>query len=320
MPLVSIIMPAYNSREFIGEALDSIAGQTISDYEVIVIDDGSTDNTAQIAIEHPIGVNLIKQTNRGPAAARNLGVSDSTGKFVAFLDADDLWKPTKLEKQLALFKADPELGMVFTENSLFDARGTFRDNLRKKELLMHGEIARNILLHSRVATPTVMVRRDVLDVVGLFEEQLTHAEDDNLWIRIAAQYAVALVDESLVWVRDHGSRTTRNTSKCAESVLQSIELLRTKYGNRVWDAVEPVISEVLSDVYFDSGYLSFENDELREARRSFSSSIRNNPGNRKVYPYYACTLLPRPLVRALRWIKQKLIRFDMHKNHWVRHD
>jgi glycosyltransferase involved in cell wall biosynthesis len=318
MHQVSIIIPTYNSEEFISEALDSVKNQTFQDFEIIVVDDGSSDSTREIVKGHPTNPKLLEQKNSGPASARNRGIGLAHGKYVAFLDADDLWCSTKLEKQIARFESDNTLGMVFTENYLFDSRGTFLDSLDKAHLLMKGVVAQNILHHSGVSTPTVMVRKSVLDEVGGFEESLRHAEDDNLWIRITAQYPVALIDEPLVGVRDHSKRTTRNNSLSLSSDIANVTLLQTKYGPKVSETIAPALPRKLSAIHFEAGYAAFQDAEYGTARRAFLEAVRLCPTQMKPYRYLIVSLLPAPCIKGLLWVKRNILSVKLHRNRWVR--
>jgi glycosyltransferase involved in cell wall biosynthesis len=125
MTEISVIISAYNSSQYILEALDSVFAQSFTDFEVIVVDDGSTDDTRQKIHNYPHAIRYFYQENGGPSKARNLGIRESKGKYIAFLDANEIWLPSKLDKQLAEFKKNPELGMVITENCLFDRRGVY---------------------------------------------------------------------------------------------------------------------------------------------------------------------------------------------------
>jgi glycosyltransferase involved in cell wall biosynthesis len=185
----------------------------------------STDQTKQVLEKYGDRIRYIFQENGGPAKARNRGIKESFGKYVAFLDADDIWLPLKLEKQVNAFRQHPEVAMVFTEHSSFNEKGVYQTSLGKKKKLLNGDIARNIFLHSGVATPTVMVRKDVFNKIGLFEEELQMAEDDNMWIRIAANFKVELIDESLLKRRVHSQSTTIDQRKLFECVKKNINYL-----------------------------------------------------------------------------------------------
>jgi glycosyltransferase involved in cell wall biosynthesis len=157
-PLVSVIVPTYNYAEFIGEAIKSVLDQTIQDFEILVIDDGSTDNTKEVVLSFGDKVRYFYQSQQGPAKARNKGIVESKGEYIAFLDADDVWLPSKLEKQVNLFRSNPKLGMVVTDNFLFDDAGIYREYVNKKGYLITGDVVANIFINSGVVTPTVMVR------------------------------------------------------------------------------------------------------------------------------------------------------------------
>src|SRR3972149_4226240 len=144
--MVSIIIPTYNSDKFISEALCSVLRQTCTDYEIIVIDDGSTDRTKDIIEKTFPEVRYFYIPNQGVSRARNYGIRRARGEFIAFLDADDLWLPEKLEKQLKVFKADQEIMMVFTESRDFNTNGIRKPPFSKKERLMKGDIVKNIFL------------------------------------------------------------------------------------------------------------------------------------------------------------------------------
>jgi glycosyltransferase involved in cell wall biosynthesis len=304
MPKVSIILPVYNSAQFVEEALESIRQQTYRDYEVIVVDDGSQDQTGEIVKQHKGKLRYIYQDHGGPAQARNRGIRESTGKYIAFLDSDDLWLPSKLEKQVDMMDRNPELSMVITENLCFNEQGVFMPWMGKREKLMEGDIAKNIFVHSWVGTPTVMVKREVFDRVGLFEEQLQLAEDDNMWVRIAANFKVGLLDEVLVKVRDHSSRTILDREKMFESVRVNIELLSHKYAG-VGERIKNVIPLKYSQLYFQVGYYSFENQNYVEARTAFRQGIKSYRWYWKNYVYFLLSCLPKKLVQKLKNIKTK---------------
>jgi glycosyltransferase involved in cell wall biosynthesis len=307
-PSVSVIIPTYNYGSFIGEALKSVFEQTFQDFEIIVVDDGSTDKTRELVGSFGEKVRYFYQAQQGPARARNKGITESRGEFIAFLDADDVWLPTKLEKQIRLFKENPRLGMALTDNFLFDEAGIYREYVNKKGYLITGDVVANIFINSGVVTPTVVVRREVFDKVGLFEENLYIAEDDNMWIRIAAEYEVDIVDESLAKIRDHRGRTMRVSDKLIESVEKNIELLTTKYGSKVADKIKPLAARKYNQIYFSQGYGLFDSGDYREARAMFKKALKVNPGNRKTMIYIFATYIPSWTYSFLRLGKRLISR------------
>lgn len=202
VPLVSCIVPAFNSEAYIRDALDSIFAQTHRPIEVIVADDGSTDGTADIVAAYP-GVRFVSQPTAGPAATRNLGLRAARGELVAFLDADDLWHPEKLARQVARFTARPTLDVSVThiQNFWIAALAGEAERLR--------DDARTHPMPGYV-TMTMMARRGIFDTVGPFDEALWHTDAGDWFLRAARHGAtVELLADVLVSHRMHHTNLSR---------------------------------------------------------------------------------------------------------------
>jgi glycosyltransferase involved in cell wall biosynthesis len=305
-PLVSVIIPTYNSADYIEEALQSVFEQTFQDFEIIVIDDGSTDGTVEVLRKYGDRISYIFQENNGPSSARNRGIRAARGEYIAFLDADDLWVSTKLEKQVSLFLQRKGLGMVTTGACSFDEKGVYGYSADKRKTLMVGDIARNIFLRSNIGTPTVMVRKEIFDSIGFFEENIRQSEDDNMWIRIAAHYDVELIDEALIKVRNHPQRMTLNKSELQRSVQTSIQLLRTKYGDTVKKKIEKAVPIKLSQLQFAIGYSHYENGDYREARKAFIKGAYYRIRTWKNLLYFMLTFIPPGLAAYLKTLRRKI--------------
>jgi glycosyltransferase involved in cell wall biosynthesis len=202
--LISCIVPVFNGEKYLGEALQSILRQTHRPLEIIVADDGSTDGTAAVVSAYGARVRHLKQSNSGPAAARNLGLRAAQGDFVAFLDADDLWHPEKLERQLARFQARPELDycVAHAQNfwipELIEEEKKFRDHRISKAL--PGYI-----------TTTLLARRALFDAVGQFDTALGHGDATDWFLRAAEHGAVSeLLPDVLLYRRLHRANRTRH--------------------------------------------------------------------------------------------------------------
>jgi glycosyltransferase involved in cell wall biosynthesis len=209
-PFVSVILPAYNATRFIGAAIESVLAQTYSRLELIVVDDGSTDSTASIVRGYRDRVRYIYQENARQAAARNNGLRHATGDLMAFIDADDIWLPQKLEKQVALFKQNPDLGLVYCSLREIDAEGNPLRDLRAD---LRGHVLERVLLgkFSGGGTgSTSLIPRKVLETVGDFDMDLPPCEDTDLLWRIASRYPIDCVDEVLVLYRLHGGNAHAN--------------------------------------------------------------------------------------------------------------
>ncbi len=195
MPTVSVIIPTYNRRNLVREAIASVLAQSFSDFELIVVDDGSNDGTAEAVHEFP-GVRYVYQPNRGVSAARNLAVSLSQGELIAFLDSDDLWQPRKLEQQVAFFVEHAEAQICQTEELWL--RNGVRVNPHNKHRKTGGDIFARSLELCLVSPSTVMLRRELFERTGGFDEALPACEDYDLWLRIAATMPIHLIETPLV--------------------------------------------------------------------------------------------------------------------------
>jgi GT2 family glycosyltransferase len=207
MPKVSVIIPTYNRRDFVREAITSVLAQTYRDFELLVIDDGSDDDTAAVVQEFD-GVRYVFQANRGVSAARNRGVALSNGELLAFLDSDDLWQPRKLAHQVAFFTACPPARICQTEEIWL--RHGVRVNPHNKHRKVGGDIFARSLQLCLVSPSAVMLRRELLAQVGGFDESLPACEDYDLWLRIAATEPVHLLATPLVIKRGgHADQLSR---------------------------------------------------------------------------------------------------------------
>jgi glycosyltransferase involved in cell wall biosynthesis len=211
---VSVVIAAWNSQDTLARAIESALIQTLPVLEVIVIDDGSTDATAAIAFSYSDSrMRVLRRvTNQGVAAARNAGIRMASGTWIAFLDADDVWHPTKLERQMAFADADASVSFVFCGSREYSSSGeTLGDTFRGWPITSGLEAWKALLAHNVVATPTVVARRELLIAVGEFNESMKIAEDQDMWIRLALAGPVLYVPEYLVDVYEQVGGLSRWT-------------------------------------------------------------------------------------------------------------
>jgi GT2 family glycosyltransferase len=203
--LVSVIIPTHNRGLLLEKAIRSVLAQTYPHREIIVVDDGSTDDTRSRVQAYVPSVRYIYQPNQGAAAARNTGIAHGRGEYVAFLDDDDLWLPRKLELQAKLLVENPRVGLVYTWRLLTDLEGHVLPQIQRP---MHrGNVLGELLLGCFVVPSVVMVRREWLDRVGLFDTGLRTGEDWDLWLRLAiAGCRFEVVPEVLVMNRFHAGQ------------------------------------------------------------------------------------------------------------------
>jgi len=207
-PVVSVIIPSYNAAEFIIETIAGVLSQTIKDIEVIVIDDASIDNTISIVqmfcrSDDRIRY-FIQEGRRGVSVARNRGIKEAKGSYIAFIDHDDLWLPQKLEKQLEVFKSDKDIGLVFSREAIISENGKIKGLFGGFSRPLRGYIFRELFVKHFIPLSAVVVRRKVFDSIDeWFPESMEMAEEVDLFLRIAHSWKIDYCDEVLAKWRDH---------------------------------------------------------------------------------------------------------------------
>ena len=233
-PLISVIIPAYNHEAYVEEALQSVFDQTYTNIELIVINDGSKDKTGE-RIQNFINnqqrrVIFINKPNEGVCKTINLGLSLATGAYVALLASDDCWLPERLSLQLQFMLSNSNIGMVFSDawfiqyNEKTTIRWSdYRSKLRQyfKNSIQNTDMHRLLLTTSIVPALTVLVRRDVFETVGFFDENLLF-EDADMWIRVAKDYPLAYIDQPLAYYRVHGNNLSNNTMFMVRGWIQTL--------------------------------------------------------------------------------------------------
>jgi glycosyltransferase involved in cell wall biosynthesis len=241
MPRVSVIIPAYNSMTYLPATIENVLGQTFTDFEVLVVDDGSSDRTAAwVSQVQDRRVRLISQANQGTCAARNTGIALAQGEYIAFLDADDLWHPTKLAKQVCYLDERPEVGLVYTWTVLIDPEG--KPTGRVFASRAQGDVWQQLVQHNITESgSSFMMRRQCFETVGVFDPNLPHAGDWDMCLRIAARYSFGVIEEPLVYYRQYSNSMSKNwqrAEKCFYTVLekafQSASPERSKLKNRCY--------------------------------------------------------------------------------------
>jgi glycosyltransferase involved in cell wall biosynthesis len=195
-PEVSVILPTYNRAWILKEAIDSVLAQDFKDFELIVVDDGSTDDTGQILDSYDQDLMVLHQSNRGVSAARNRGIDAAAGRLIAFLDSDDLWLPRKLTTQVNFFNSNP--AAVINQTEEIWIRNGIRVNPRTRHHKFSGMIFEKSLALCLVSPSAVMMKRSLFEEVGLFDEDLPACEDYDLWLRISWRYPVDLIETPLI--------------------------------------------------------------------------------------------------------------------------
>jgi len=208
VPAVSIVLATYNQADWLGHAIESVRQQTLADWELLIVDDGSTDGTRDVVARwrDDSRVRYVPQTHAERSVARNRGIAAASAPLVAFLDADDCWRPAKLARQVAALAADPAAGLCYTVARFIDEAGRPLA-IRKPPRPIAGDVFASLMRANLLILSSVMVRAAALDAVGAFEPTRTACEDWDLWLRIARRYPVVGVDDELTLYRKHAGNT-----------------------------------------------------------------------------------------------------------------
>jgi len=278
MPRVSVIIPAYNSAQFITQAIQSVLAQTYTSYEILVVDDGSTDQTQAVVLQHRDRVVYIRQDNNGPSAARNTGIRAARGEYICFLDADDTWTPNKLEAQVAFMEQHPELGLLFSDEEEGNdekilhpsilAKTKFRDNIVSQVPLQ--EAFRKLVRENFIPTSTVMIKKACFAQTELFDNAFRSAEDRDLWLRMAAHTQIGSLPVVLGRKRVH----LANISADNELALRS--KIRVWQKNRqLFPSLAPpaVWHDRFADAQLKLGYVLLAKGQKKEARQAGVKSL-----------------------------------------------
>jgi glycosyltransferase involved in cell wall biosynthesis len=225
---VSVVIPAYNAAWCVGRAIDSALAQQYSDREVIVVDDGSTDATADVLARYRDAIRVVGKRNEGLSSARNTGIRAAVGEFVAFLDADDHWLPAKLMRQVALLDSHPEIGFCSTAASLVSPDGTRLGEWpcpQPVDNMLREIFARNAAVAG--SGSAVVARRELFKRSGMFDESLKSLEDIDMWMRLAAITRYACVPELLTVILRNPASMSRNLDVMRESAIRVLHKNRS---------------------------------------------------------------------------------------------
>ena len=218
-PLVSVVVPAFNAQPYVAAAVDSVLAQTLRDFELIVVDDGSSDGTPGALEAYGGALRCLRQENGGVSRARNHGIAESRGRFVAFLDADDAWGPSKLEKQVATLADRPGCRACYSAVYLADQRLSVLSEQRSGDGVVEYD---SLLVNGNIVTgsaSSVICERALLDEVGGFDEDLSLCADWDLWVRLSARTTFAYVDEPLAMYRQSIGSMSRNPRLLEQDTL-----------------------------------------------------------------------------------------------------
>ena len=276
---ISVIIPAYNNAAFLPDCINSVRQQTMPLHEIIIVDDGSRDNTE--AVIKTLGDDILysKQKNQGPASARNHGIQQATGDWIAFLDADDQWVPNKIELQLNCLKKHPELQLIAGDMAETNALSKIET---PSMLAHHGQLelfkqldgqpltdaCASLVQKNFIPTGTVLANKESLIEAGLFPESIRFGEDLALWAQVAARHPITCLPDVLMLRRRHDSNATDSNEDMLKGIVQVMRLLKEKCGD-VLQKQGLSANEPLFQACFSLGYWQFQHGQIKQSGQAF---------------------------------------------------
>lgn len=295
-PLVSVVVPAHNAGSYLRECIESVVSQDYSPLELIVVDDGSTDDTPNILSEYAHRICAIKQENSGAAAARNNGMARAAGKYIAFLDSDDVWLPGKLRQQVAVLEDDPAVGLVCSRWRCWypDESGSYpphdKEAAPRREEAAPGKsgwLYTDLLKGCIVWTSTVVIRREVVDAVGGFDPELRRGQDYDYWLRVSRVTQIKELEDELALYRMDDAATVRKAGG-VNWELAVVSRAVERWGTTGPDGRALPLSTLRRrfwQLHFNFGYQQFRQRRFDLAANAFASALRYRPFYPKNYIY-----------------------------------
>ncbi|MGQ9661187.1 MAG: glycosyltransferase family 2 protein [Kiritimatiellia bacterium] len=299
-PLVSVVIPTYNCARYVVEAVESVLTQTFDRYEVIVVDDGSTDATASVLTQFGERIHYLPQDNLGAAVARNTGIARAQGDYIAFLDADDRWRPEKLARQMRALQRDPHFKIVHTDSAVIDADGrVISSSANRARQSGNGLVFDELFLSpiSVILTSSALVARECIEEVGGFDPRFPTFQDHHFFLRLAFRCPVFYIAESLVEYRIRAGSLTR--SDIARNIREQEQLLRDIVAaySEYFDAKPGLLRRRWTEFYWYSGLKLFYHGAVHASRSYFRRCLTRRTA---AWPYFLASFLPAGLLRRLR--------------------
>lgn len=307
-PKVSVIIPVYNSERFIAQAIESALTQTYKNLEVIVVNDGSTDNSYEKIKPYLSSIKYISQENKGVSAARNTGIKNSEGELIAFLDSDDIWLSEKLDLQRDYLRSNPDVGLVHSNILYINKNGnlipsntdfaTDASGMCFKELFKHG---------NKILTSSVVLRKNCFKKAGYFAENIHYAEDYELWLKVAKHFAIGHINQPLVLYRIHTTNTTQNHQGREEYYrLKIISNVLSEFPDSRKILGKEIVNDRLFELTYTVAKRYFRQKNRLKSLWFFFKTMKINPV--KFFSELLLGVLSSSQRKALNWYKYRIVK------------
>jgi len=323
---VSVIIPTYNCKHYICEAIDSVLAQSYKNTEIIVVDDGSIDATQEVISKYGEQIKYIYQTNKGVSSARNRGISLAEGEYIAFLDSDDVWLPDKLKLQISAIEKNTEAVLVFTDAEVFNEKGIVRNSFRPSHIekadcgsfrcrinsfslndgsILAGDFYRDLLMGNFIALSTVLIRKELFSRNGGFDESFSIGEDYELWLRIARKNSLLYLNNITTQhrFRDDSASGVVNLRGFSYQEYDA-GVLEKQYYECSKQYRDLIRARVLS-CYKGAGWGYLHLKDMKKVRKLCLRSLAFNLFQAKIWIYFFYTFLPDFLIKLRSWEKSK---------------
>ncbi|MFN7733249.1 MAG: glycosyltransferase family 2 protein [Pirellula sp.] len=321
---VSVVVPAYNRGSFLPDCIRSIRACGYPNVEIVVVDDGSTDDTRAVIESLQPGINYVYQANKGLPGARNTGIRASSGGYIAYLDSDDQWFPGQLSSLVDVLDKHRDVGMVFADASVgndadgfvpwyqFAGRSEFLNlpsETRDPEIRVFDRLPFYALMLKRnlIFTGAVLIRRQLVLDYGMFDEKLRTGEDWEVWLRLIHQTKFASVRNNLALYLKHGNAMTANEEFMKSAWCDAILLHREKAKSiQLPDALKSGVDSAVRTQLFEYAYAAYDRGDIPEARRRFKNLLKHCPSDVNGRLLLALCTLPAGAIGTMRRLKQWL--------------
>ena len=301
MPRVSILLTCYNHLKYLPDCLESVRKQTFQDYEVIALDDGSTDSTREWLTQQEDVRRIFNEKNLGTYATLNVGLENASGEYIAVLNDDDLWAPEKLARQVEVLDNSPKVGFVHTGGWFIDGEGK---RIADPEPLgfpfprtITGDLYPTLIDHNQMITSSLLVRGEAFEKCGPFDPEFYGCGDWQMWLRLAKHYDGAFVDADLTFYRVHGANAFLNTEKMNADSRRIREWLALEESNN--DLNREGLADAFAHNWACLGTERAWNGDMAGARGAYKQAIKRRPERWKTYIRYLATFGGRKLFRRL---------------------
>jgi len=308
-PKVSVVISTYNKPDLLTEAVNSVLNQTFTDFELIIVDDESIDNTREVIADFQKKSDKIRyvfQKNGGPSAGRNAGIRESRGEYIAFLDHDDLWVPEKLMKQVKFLDDNKNYAMVYAD--AYEFNGDIVTEERKLREIdrrnMSGHILKNLILRCFIPAPSVMIRKSAVDETGFFDTRCLFSQDWNYWLRVAKKHEIGYLDEVLAGYRRHSGNITNNSEL---HIRERHWIVDNAFDSKIMpEGLAKCRRLAHAFIYFEEAEEYLMKGEHAKAMPAIIKSLRCNPLKIKTYYLLIKSFLPPAFLAKIRHQKDKL--------------